>query len=172
MENRSSHDLKKRVPETHIKQAAAELEELGVFVHWPESEEFEHRGFYFAWADADKSEIFYDRNGEYFQEYEQDREIRNPNGYRQDVHEILLKYRLVTDLLDYGTIVVYGYYDAPGCNHHSMRKMDIINVAWEKAVREGHQTGKLYKEEYWAVKRPWMEAGMPDEVHRFIRPNK
>jgi len=166
----SDHDLKERIPDADIEAAKEELRELCVHVYDDDLEE-DFVAFMFGSYTEDEylNKIYFaDMHGEKVQEKVVDGSIVNPRGVRQDVHDILRKYRFVTDWQTHTVVVVYSYYDAPGLNHHNIRKHLLFDVAWDKAVEEGFQTGKPFSDEYWAVKEPWMADEMPDDVERYI----
>lgn len=75
--------------------------------------------FVLIWANDDTSEVFADNSGKHIREEFVDGRYINPLGYRQDVHEILAKYDLVTDWANAGQIVVYNSPDAPGFRHRA-----------------------------------------------------
>jgi len=104
---------------SNAQKAFDELKALGVSVFdWGEEEGYgEHVAFVMVWANDDKTEVFADRSGKYIREEYVDGRYINPLGYRQDVHEILKKYSLVSDWDNPGQIVIYNDPDAPGFHH-------------------------------------------------------
>jgi len=97
-----------------LELAAQELRDLGVDV-FPAPPDREHIAFQFStWS---KDQVFADRSGEHFREEVVDGHFVNPMGYRQDVHEVLRKHRLVTDWWDEHTIDVSRDSNSPGWTH-------------------------------------------------------
>ena len=101
------------------RRAFEELQQLGATVFdWGEEEGYEGDvAFVMVWANDITTEVFADRSGKYIREEYIDGRFINPLGYRQDVHEILKKYNLVTDWANEGQVCVYNDTDAPGFRH-------------------------------------------------------
>jgi hypothetical protein len=98
----------------HARQAFEELKKLGAYVH-PVPDEA-HIAFTMGWIDKNENPLA-DINGRRVKEVFELGRFINPYGYRQDVHEILRKHRLVTDWHDFGLVVVYEDPEAVGMQH-------------------------------------------------------
>lgn len=102
-----------------IEQAKAELRNLGVDVmDWGEADGYsEGTAFVFIWRNDETGEVFADNTGRCVSEMFDGKRYRNPIGYREDVHQILARYELVTEWANAGQIAVYIEKDAPGFSH-------------------------------------------------------
>jgi len=103
----------------NARKAFEELKNLGAPVRdWGKNEGYgKHVAFVLIWANDDTSEIYADRSGRYIKEQYVDGKYINPFGIRQDIHEILKKYNLVTDWWHEGQLIIYNDPDAPGYHH-------------------------------------------------------
>lgn len=98
----------------HARQAFEALKQLGAYVHLVPEED--HAAFTMGWVDKDDNPLA-DIDGRRIKEVFEHGRFINPYGYRQDVHEILRKHRLVTDWENFGTIVVYEDPETAGMQH-------------------------------------------------------
>ena len=96
-----------------------DLRALGVTVcEWGEADGYpEGTSFVFLWRNEETMEVFADNDGRAIKEVFQDGRFINPIGYREDVHQVLARYELVTDWANKGQVVVYRDKSAPGFNH-------------------------------------------------------
>lgn len=108
-------------------RAFDELQAIGAPVMaWGKEEGYgDGVAFVLIWASDDGSEVFADITGRRIRERVENGKYINPMGYRQDVHEILAKHRMVTDWHNHGQVVVYEDPDAPGFNHARDRDRDV-----------------------------------------------
>lgn len=103
----------------NARSAFEELQKLGAPVRdWGENDGYPpDTAFVLIWANDDATEVFADISGEHIRELYVDGRYINPMGFRQDVHEILARYNLVTEWQHRGQVVVYNAPDAPGTSH-------------------------------------------------------
>ncbi len=103
----------------NARKAFEELQALGISVYdWGEEEGYsKHVAFVLIWANDDGSEVYADIDQRYVKEIVVDGKIINPNGIRQDVHEVLKKYNLVSDWHSGGQLCIYKDSDALGMKH-------------------------------------------------------
>lgn len=112
----------------NTRAAFEDLKSLGVSVYeWGEAEGYcSETVFVFVWADDMTIEVFFDDTGKYIREEYQNGRYQNPWGYRQDVHEILAKYKLKTESYGNGQIAVYDDPEASGFDHAREAELNRI----------------------------------------------
>ena len=103
----------------NARKAFEELKALGVWVYeWgPEDGYPEDTAFVFIWENDDTGEVFFDDTRQYIREEYEDGRFINPFGFRQDVHAILARNKLVTENHGGGQVVVYNDPNTIGLNH-------------------------------------------------------
>lgn len=101
----------------NTKAAFDELTKIGASVLEWDMEDEPHIAFHISGETNEGEPLFVDFRCREIQERYEDGRVINPQGVRQDVHEILRKYHLVTDWHDSAMIVVYNDPYAAGQHH-------------------------------------------------------
>ena len=105
----------------NARKAFEELQQLGCPVRdWGEDEGYPPgTAFILIAVNTDASEHYFDDSGKFIKEHVVDGKWVNPMGVRQDIHEVLRRHNLVSDLFSSAHRVIYNDPDAAGLPHSS-----------------------------------------------------